>query len=201
LQSVRLWNRAYEVLSQAKPSSQDSEVKPVAEEDPFSTASLQAALPPLQSTVPEPTKTNYVQRSSMDAVEWRIAEGLLQILLLLAKAYHDRGSAKEAEYFASQAEDLSQSLNLPVIEARALTARAETQLAMGAKKLEDASRAVADAAARLENTSSTGIDKAIYSRVLGTFHESQDEIEEAQQAYETSRDVLRTLGASLQGSL
>lgn len=137
----------------------------------------------------------------MDTVEWRIAEGLLQILLLLAKAYHDRGSAKEAEYFASQAEDLARSLNLPVIEARALTVRAETQLGMGMKKFEDASKAVSDATAKLENTSSTGIERAVHSRVLGTFHELQDEMEEAQQAYETSREVLRALGVSLRGSL
>jgi len=133
----------------------------------------------------------------MDTVEWRTAEGLFHVLLLLAKSYSDRGSAREAEYFSIQAEDLAISLNIPVMQARAVTARGEIQLAMGTKKFEEASKAIADAG----QNPLVGADKAVYQRVLGSYHEFQDQIEEAQQAYEDSRDALRQLDLSLRGVL
>lgn len=133
----------------------------------------------------------------MDTVEWRTAEGLLQILLALAQSYCDRGSAREAEYFSTQAEHLAVSLNIPVMQVRAVTARGEIQLAMGKKKFEEASKAITE----VGQNSLMGTDKAIYQRVLGLYHEMQEQIEEAQQAYEGSRDTLRQLDLGLQGTL
>ena len=42
-----------------------------------------------------------------------------------------RGSARESEYFAKQALQLSQSLNAPVVQARAMAKQAEIHLHCG----------------------------------------------------------------------
>ena len=74
--------------------------------------------------------------STMDDLEWRISEGLLSTLFSLSRVYHLGGSAREAEYFAQQAADIAEELNLPAMVSRALAKKGEVQLQMG--KLEEA---------------------------------------------------------------
>lgn len=67
----------------------------------------------------------------MDGLEWRIADGLFNTLFALSQAYFTRGSAREAEYFAQQAEMLAETLCVPAMVSRALVRKSEIQLHLG----------------------------------------------------------------------
>lgn len=64
-------------------------------------------------------------------LEWRVGEGLLNALFALSHAYLERGSPREAQYFAEQAKDLAESLNAPAGICRALVKNGEVQLFQG----------------------------------------------------------------------
>lgn len=125
LQSLRLWNRAIDTLSRLNPSTKTSS----GESDPFQMTTLKDALP---SAGPEQqTKKMSDRRSPSEGLEWRISEGLFSAMLSLSQAYFQRGSGREAEYFARQATELAEQLNTPAMLSRALAKQGKTQLHMG----------------------------------------------------------------------
>ena len=139
VQSIRLWNRAADTLIRLNPSlrSQSKEE----ESDPFGMSSLKEALLSGGGTSKDPqeqvaVKKNTNNRLTMDGLGWRISEGLLSTLFSLSRVHHLGGSAREAEYFAQQAADIAEELNLPAMVSRALAKKGEVQLQMG--KLEEA---------------------------------------------------------------
>ena len=118
VQSIRLWNRAADTLIRL---------------------GLKALLSGDTSKDPQDqlaVRKNTNNRLTMDGLEWRILEGLLSTLFSLSRVYHLGGSAREAEYFAQQAADIAEELNLPAMVSRALAKKGEVQLQMG--KLEEA---------------------------------------------------------------
>ncbi|KAF8887051.1 peptidase family C50-domain-containing protein [Mucidula mucida] len=108
LQSLRLWNRAFDALSRLQPTA----VK-ASEDDPFQDSP--------EKTLSQPKQT-FAKRSAMTSSGWRISEGLLGTFFALCQAYTLRGS---------QAEELAIALNAPAMAARALTRKAELQFKQG----------------------------------------------------------------------
>ncbi|KAL4242854.1 hypothetical protein ABKN59_011524 [Abortiporus biennis] len=151
LQALRLWHRAVDTLFRLKPPSKVSEVSSD-NSNPFDMTTLKDALPDqTQASQPaldvpqaQPKPKPLAQHSTMDALEWRIASGLMNNLLSLTQAYYARGSAREAEYFAQQAQDFAESLNMPAMISRALTRIGELRLHMG--KIEEAVESLGKAA-------------------------------------------------------
>lgn len=78
-----------------------------------------------------PVRKTFRARAALDGLEWRIADGLLGTLFALTQSYFARGSAREAEYFAEQAQELAESLHTPAMVCRALARNGEIKLHMG----------------------------------------------------------------------
>jgi separase len=137
VQSIRLWNRAASTLIRLNLSSRPQSKE---ESDPFGMSSLKEALLSGGTASKDPQEQLAVKKNAnrltMDGLEWRISEGLLSTLFSLSRVYHLGGSAREAEYFAQQAADIAEELNLPAMVSRALAKKGEVQLQMG--KLEEA---------------------------------------------------------------
>jgi separase len=181
LQALRLWNRAAEHLARLNPPPGTKE------EDLF--APTEASKPaPAQSGSKEqpPPKRVFAQGARMNGFEWRIAEGTLRTLFALSRAYLVRGSAREAEYFAQQAEDLAQSIRAPAMVARALARRAEVQLHCA--KLEEGEALITQAGALLPQA--MGVDAAEITRLHGLHRFMTADGEEAQQSFARSLYVL-----------
>ncbi|TDL24888.1 hypothetical protein BD410DRAFT_766456 [Rickenella mellea] len=132
LHALRLFNRASETLQKLSPppikSPQAADTN-----NPFDMSSLDDALTPNSSPKDVGTlseKPTY-DKTSLDGLEWRIADGLLTTLLSLSQGYLTRGSSREAEYFAQQAETLADSLRIPAMASRALSRKSEVLLRLG----------------------------------------------------------------------
>ncbi|KAK2461139.1 hypothetical protein APHAL10511_006666 [Amanita phalloides] len=186
LQSLRLWNRAVDTLSRLSPNPsskiQDSE------KDVFEATSLKEALPNVEPVQPQQQEKR-THRLSLNSLEWRVSEGLLSVLFSLCQAYLFRGSAKEAEYFAQQAHDLSQSINAPALLSRALAKKGEILLQLG--KLEEAHECLANASNILSNI--RGIDSADVYRLRGDHSQRASKHEDAQQMYVETTTMLEEL--------
>ncbi|THV00746.1 hypothetical protein K435DRAFT_963900 [Dendrothele bispora CBS 962.96] len=184
LQSLRLWNRAFESLSKlhaplAPKSSEDS--------NPFEVSSLRNALP---TETPQPlqdqTKKVYTRRSSMNHLEWRISRHLLESMFALSQAYLRRGSPREAQYFIEQARDLAEALNASALICRALARNGELQMLQG--KLEAGLEEVVQLDQMLEGVS--GTDVADIYRVRGDLEQKGALMEDADQHYEAALKIL-----------
>ncbi|EKM75331.1 hypothetical protein AGABI1DRAFT_80074 [Agaricus bisporus var. burnettii JB137-S8] len=79
---------------------------------------------------PKPQTITPPQRH-LDSFVLRICEGLFTVLFDLTQAYLHRGSAKESEFFISQALDLAQALNAPAMLSRASAKQGEVQVRLG----------------------------------------------------------------------
>ncbi|GLB42455.1 putative peptidase family C50 [Lyophyllum shimeji] len=192
LRSLRLWNRATDTLSRLHPSPSNSPPPP-AEDNPFQMSSLKDALPTEPSGGPQkelpPPKKTFPRRTSMDGLEWRISEGLLTTLFSLHQLYFNRGSAREAEYFAQQAQDLAESLNAPPMVSRALAKKAEIQLYQAHF---DASReCLTKASELLENI--PGTENVDVRRLQGVYNERLACTEDANEFYEASMSMIDEL--------
>ncbi|KAF8075942.1 cysteine peptidase C50 [Lyophyllum atratum] len=183
LQSLRLWNRAIDTLVRLHPSP--SAPSPLAEDNVFLMSGLNDGLP----KEPSPPKKTFPRQKYMDALEWRISEGLLATLFSLVQLYLNRGSAREAEYFAEQARDLAESLNVPTMVSRALAKKGEIQLYRG--HLDASLECLTEAAALLENTS--GMEKADVRRLHGIYNERMSHHVDADELYEESMGMLDEL--------
>ncbi|SJK98717.1 uncharacterized protein ARMOST_01986 [Armillaria ostoyae] len=179
LQSLRQWNRAFDALSRLQPPP--SKPKPYDETDPF--------IDPVASRTSEETSSNpgkkeFSRREAMNELGWRISEGLILTLFALCDGYAMQGSAREAEFFAQQAEDLAQSLNAPAMMARALIRKAELQLRQ--EKLEEGQESLATALQLMSDDS--GIDLADIHRLRGQFSEGNADTD-----YQVAAEILEQL--------
>ncbi|KAF8958159.1 peptidase family C50-domain-containing protein [Flammula alnicola] len=192
LQSLRLWNRAVETLSRLNPPSRTANAS--SESDPFEMSSLKEALPSsgsgasMQANKAE--KKPAERRPLSDGLEWRVSEGLLSTMLSLSQAYYLRGSAREAEYFARQATELAEQLNVPAIISRALAKQAEVQLHMG--HMEEAQANLTKAAELLSDM--PGIDTADIRRLRAEYNmRAVGEEEDMQQTFAETVSMLEEL--------
>jgi separase len=193
LQSLRLWNRAIDTLGRLSPPpvlKSPSE----ADENPFEMSSLKDALPasdsdPSQQPELSAPKKTYTRRPAMDGLGWRITDGLFSTLFALCHAYFARGSPREAEYFAQQAQDLAESLNAPAMISRALTRKGEIQLHQG--QLDDGYASLTRAAELLEDT--PGTDAVDIRRLRGYYSQLKALHGDAHQLYEDATRMLEEL--------
>ncbi|THH12059.1 hypothetical protein EW145_g215 [Phellinidium pouzarii] len=186
LQALRLLNRAMETLSRLKPAQKPEGSSDAS--DPFAMSDIKNALPIVDGPDKGRDLNATQQGSCFDGLEWRIANGLLGTLLGLSHAYACRGSAREAEYFAKQAEDLARELHAPAMTARALLRRSEVLMYLG--KAEEAQKIVAEAAELVENVKGFGLDAADACRLKGDHLLMLTHEEEAQSEYVDAMKML-----------
>ncbi|KAG6813285.1 hypothetical protein H0H92_012440 [Tricholoma furcatifolium] len=191
LKALRLWNRAADSLIRlSSPSSSSSASK---DDNPFNMSDLKDALLSESSKevareMPTPKKA-FPQRMSMDGFEWRISEGLMTTLFSLAEVYLFRGSAREAEYFAQQAQDLAESLNAPSLVSRALAKKGEIQLYRG--HLDSSLEYLLAATDLLENL--PGAESINVQRLRGLYNERMAREKDARVLYEKSLHMINEL--------
>lgn len=184
-----------DTLARLVPPPVSSKPSSDSESNPFEMSSLKDALPagvsedhPQQPEISPPRKT-YNRRPSMDGLEWRISNGLLTTLFTLSRTYFTRGSPRESEYFAQQAQDLAESLNAPVMVSRALARKGEILLHQG--QLEDGYANLLRAAELLEDI--LGTDAADLGRLRGYYNQLKAMPQDAQGYYEDARRILEEL--------
>lgn len=131
----------------------------------------------------------------MNGLEWRIVDGLFHTLFALSYAFFVRGSPRESEYFAQQAQDLAESINAPAMVSRALMKKGEIQLHQGL--LDDGYRTLMGAAELLETI--PGTDAANISRLRGYYSQLKAMKTDARESYESAMALLEELGASFVG--
>ena len=192
LQSLRLWNRAADTLARLiPPPSTKSPVE--TDENPFQLAPPKEASLTSESALSQaevsPQRKVYPRRSAMDGLEWRITNGLLNTLFALCHAYFERGSPREADYFAQQAQHLAESLNAPTMVSRALTRKAEIQLHQG--RLEDGYGSLMRAAELLEDM--PGTDAADIRRLRGYYSQLKAMHIDAHELYRDATQMLEEL--------
>ncbi len=120
----------------------------------------------------------------MTSSGWRISEGLLGTFFALCQAYTLRGSVREAQFFAQQAEELAIALNAPAMAARALTRKAELQFKQGL--LDDGYESLGHALRLLQEV--TGVEIIEIHRLRGQYDE-----EDADDIYEVAEGILQQL--------
>jgi len=166
---------------------------PPAEQDPFATNNLKEALPITKGDVSLQSKSvlgKFVApRFTSDNLELRVAQGLLDNLFALSEAYITRGSAREAEYFAQQAQEFAMSLNAPAMAARAVAWIAEVQLHQG--RLQDGYESLMQARDMLKDTLNT--DCADVRRLHGDYNQRCAQIKDARLLYAEATGTLEDL--------
>lgn len=190
LQALRLYNRAIETAARLHP--QQSEKSDPGEENPFGEPTSDDRM------IRKPT-SSYTQRDAMEGLEWRICDGLLSTLFGLAQAYFARGSAREAEYFAQQAQDLADAINTPTMVSRALARKGEIYL--HTNRLGEGRECLVQAMEFVDERALGGV--ADLNRLRADYDLRNANPEVAQELYEQSigmLDELQTLFAAMDGS-
>ena len=163
-------------------------------DDPFAMSDLKDALPdaPRRSPErsPEPKSTPVV--TQLDGLEWRIANALLSTQLCLSEAYAIRGSAREAEYFTMQAEELARILGSQTMVSRALLLHSEVRLALG--QSDEALRMLTEAMELIDGLGN--LDIVDLNRALGDQLVRQANEGDAQAKFDTAMDVLSKMESS-----
>jgi separase len=192
LQSFRLWNRAVDALAQLSPHAPPS--KPSTESNPFEVCSTKRSegSESSRSEQPLPNRAS-AGRLSLDTLELRVAQGLLDTLFALCDAYFARGSAREAEYFAQQAQDFAGSLNALALVGRALARKGEVQLHQG--QLQEGNGSIMQAADVLQGAPST--DAADVRRLRGDYSQLCAQHTYAQELYTEATGMLEELDKHL----
>ena len=126
---------------------------------------------------------------AINGLEWRIAEGLLGTLFSLIRAYADRGSPREAEYFVQQAMSLAKSLDTPAMVSRADARAGEIQLHLG--QLEECFASLTKAAELASDVA--GPDAAEIFRLRAEHSRRGANGKEAQQLYADAMSLLEEL--------
>ena len=190
LQALRLYNRAIETTARLYPQQSP---KPDHDDDnPFGEPSAN------KQTVAKP-KPSYSRRNAMEGLEWRICDELLSTLFALAQAYFARGSTREAEYFAQQAQDLASAINAPTMVSRALARKGEIYL--HTNRLEEGREYLMQAMESVDNRALAGV--ADLQRLRADYDMRNSNPEAAQELYEQSIGMLnelQTLFAAMDGS-
>lgn len=190
LQSLRLWNRAVDTMSRLSPPSAKS-TKATADENPFESTPQELSSASDTRFTDRPTSLS--QKRLMDAMEWRMVEGLLSTLLTLTQAYFTRGSSREAEYFAQQALNLAESVNAPTMAARALMRKGEIQLYQ--RQLDAGRDSLSKATELLHDL--PGVDAADMRRLQGDWSCLNEQDQDARGLYEEASAMLVELETML----
>lgn len=189
LQSLRLWNRAVDALSRltspppSKPAQESNPFQVTSTRDPFLSEGSQSS-----HSEPPSNKPN-VNRMSIDNLEMRIAQGLMDTLFILCDVYFARGSAREAEYFAQQAHDFAESLNALAMVGRALARKGEVRLHQ--RLLTEGKDFIMHAAEMLPDVHNA--DSADVRRLKGDYSQLCAEHTHAQELYTEARGMLEEL--------
>ncbi|KAH8099548.1 peptidase family C50-domain-containing protein [Cristinia sonorae] len=197
MQALRLYHRAIDTFTRLIPPPP----KPAASDNPFDMTSVADALNTVKDVTPgpqqlpapdNPPRKTYTRKSTMSALEWRVATGLLSTLFALAQTYLARGSAREAEYFVTQAKDLAESLNASAMTCRALTRMGELKLGLG--KIDEAHDCLVQAANLIED-GVAGVDAADLRRLKGELSSKvhADGENRARASYEEAMTMLEEL--------
>ncbi|KAJ3742013.1 cysteine peptidase C50 [Lentinula detonsa] len=204
LKALRLWNRAFESLARLQPPSPKPSTE-TEEPDPFNTSPLTNALPtPTSGARLYPTSSssasrrigNFLQRRVFSTgLEWRVGQGLLNALFSLFHAYLERGSPREAQYFAEQAKELAGSMNAPAGICHAMVKSVEVQVFQGL--LEEGSGQLEE----VEQYVNSGDDRDIHADLAELFRlkgdlEQRDSISmtvDAQKYYQGAMKVIESV--------
>ncbi|KAI0344016.1 hypothetical protein BDW22DRAFT_1114942 [Trametopsis cervina] len=192
LQSLRLWNRAFDTLSRLSPPSIYGKATASDADNPFLQEQKQpvANHTPSSSTAESQSIQRIFERSPfLRGIGWRILEGLLSTLFSLTRAYVSRGSPREAEFFAQQAKDLSIVLNMPAITSRALARLGEIYLHLG--ELNDSHSCLTEAATMVSDAS--GPDAAEIRRLHAEHSRMNANQKEAKLLYDEAIGMLEEL--------
>jgi separase len=135
------------------------------------------------------TSASHISDSPLNGIEWQVSQGLLDTLYLLSKLYFYRGSPRESEYFAQQAQDLSSSLNLPLMTARALGLKAQISIAQG--RLDLAQSTLLEASSLL--SSNPNLTTVLVEKLMGDLRFKGAQISEADELYERAERTLSNL--------
>ena len=142
------------------------------ESNPFEMSGLKEALPvvcPEALCLEQPVPKKVVpRRPFMDGLEWQVSEDLLATLFTLSRAYFNWEFAREAEYFAQQAQDMAEALNAPAMMSRALVRKGGIPLCQG--QLEEGYESLMQAEISLPDMS--GMDTADIHRLRGEYSHS-----------------------------
>ncbi|KAJ1311860.1 hypothetical protein OPQ81_010320 [Rhizoctonia solani] len=172
-QSLRLWNRAIDILLRLTEKIQPS--APAEPANPFEVPGTSSGTATLDEA--SQVKKTVARGAIMDGVQWQIAQGLLRTIFDLGEAYSLRGSVREAEFFLSQAESLSESLHAPLGVGRSLLRQAELKMAKGL--LDEALETLAKAEDIVADP--IGVDTSDLNCLLG--HHRQKEAASGEDAY------------------
>ncbi|KAI0266095.1 peptidase family C50-domain-containing protein [Gloeopeniophorella convolvens] len=161
-----------------------AEIK-LAEDDP--TASLVALLQALRLWNRSVSTLSYL--SPREGTATVASSSLAETLLAVAGAFFRRGSAREAEYFVREAEQLAGSMNAPALLGRALAVKGEVQLQLG--QLDAAHGTLTEAADTLPDA--PGPDAAELRRLFGEHDELLRQDQDAQLRYAEALRMLEEL--------
>ncbi|KAJ3998053.1 cysteine peptidase C50 [Lentinula boryana] len=206
LKALRLWNRAFESLARLQPPSPKPSTE-TEESNPFNTSSLKNALPTPTSGAPlYPTSSqsgpssasrrigDFLQRRVFSTgLEWRVGQGLLNALFSLFHAYLERGSPREAQYFAEQAKELAGSMNAPAGICHAMVKSVEVQVFQGL--LEEGSGQLEE----VEQYVNSGDDRDIHAdlaelfRLKGDLEQRDSMTVDAQKYYQGAMKVIESV--------
>jgi separase len=174
--------------------------KSTAIEDPFAVDTLKDTLPQIGndkvfSSRPQPSQKPLLNgENGLDAAQWRVAQGTLETLLALAHAYFMRGSVKEAEYFAQQAQDLAEAVSAHLMIARAVLQRAEIQVSMS--KIAEATELLDKADVHLKDA--MVVDHADALRLRGVCKGLSQDEDSARECYENASSALGKIERTLE---
>ncbi|KAG7095494.1 hypothetical protein E1B28_006233 [Marasmius oreades] len=184
LNSLRLWNRAFDSLVRLQPPPAAVHRRPE-DSDPFETSSTSNTFSLVTPQTSDESKKPFVRRTSLSGLEWRIGQGLLHTIFGLGQAYLLRGSSRESQYFAEQARNLAESLNATAFICRATTRLEELRMQVGQlKELNGLDQFDAHPSHGLS------IDVAEIYRLRGDFEQRSARIEDAQRHYGAALQVL-----------
>jgi separase len=157
-------------------------------------SALKQALPNVPQPLQDPKSQTIVPpQRHLDSLGLRISEGLFIALFDLAQLYLTRGSARESEFFITQALDLARALNAPAMLSRALAKQGEVQMKLG--KIKEGYDMLMEAAEVLGGVPT--IDSVEVARLTAECKEKMGE-SDAHVLYGRSVDLLREIDSALE---
>ncbi|KAJ3827682.1 cysteine peptidase C50 [Lentinula raphanica] len=209
LKALRLWNRAFESLARLQPSPprRNSQIQ---ESNPFSDSSSSKALPTPTYGTPSYAPACLTEPSSASrrigdfsqtrvlttGLEWRVGQGLLNALFSLYHAYLERGSPREAQYFAEQAKALAASINAPAGICHAMVKAVEVQLSQGllvegSGQLQEVEQYICS-----RDDRDVHADLAEFYRLKGDLGQRDSMVDDAQEHYQGAIKVIESVDQS-----